>query len=108
MLSWRKDVVEWTRAGKFLILLPVDDTVIIPGASSETAFDQQMMKLEQRRHRYTRRPNGCHVGARDGVQHPRGDRRDHARHCLDVNNLAGNTLFAIVPPHTAPMERCHW
>jgi len=67
--------------------------VIILGASSETVFDQQMMKLEQRRCRHTRRFNRRHPGTCDGIQHPRGDRCENAGHCLDVNNLAGNALL---------------
>jgi len=78
MLSWRGDAADWADAGRFLILLPQDETVLIPGASSETAFDQQMMKLKQRRYCHTRRANRLHTRAGDRVQHPRGDRRDHA------------------------------
>jgi hypothetical protein len=49
MLSWR-GAVAGADAGSFLILLLLDDVRIAPGASSETAFDQQMMKVEQRRY----------------------------------------------------------
>jgi hypothetical protein len=64
-----------------------------------------MMKLKQRRYCHTRRADRLHTGAGDGVQHPRGDRRDHAGWRLDVYYLAGDTLFAVGPLHPAPIER---
>src|SRR5262249_6301514 len=105
MLSWRGTVDDWAGAGRFLILLPLDDSVIVSGALSEPAFNQQMMKLEQRRYRHTRRADRCHTGAGDRVQHPCGDRRDDAGHCLNVNNLPGDALFAVVSPDAVPKER---
>jgi hypothetical protein len=71
-------------------------------ASSETVFGQQMMKVEQHRHcdaRYADR----HAGAGDGIQHPCGDDRNHARHRLDVNKPTGNALLAVLPPDTTPI-----
>jgi hypothetical protein len=86
-------------------LLPRDDVHIVPGASSETAFNQQIMKLEQRRYRHTRCTDRRHAGTGDRVQHPCGDRRDHAGHRLDVNNLSGDALFAAVPPDAPSVKR---
>jgi hypothetical protein len=63
-----------------------------------------MMKLEQRRYCHTRRADRCHTGAGDRVQHPCGDCRDHAAHCLNVNNLPGGALFAVVSSDV-PIER---
>ena len=63
------------------------------------------MKLEQRRYCHTRRADSCHTGAGDRVQHPCGDRRDHAGHCLNVNNLPGGALFGVVSADVASMER---
>ena len=105
MLSWRGTVDDWAGAGCFRILLPLDDSVIVPGASSETALDEQMMKLEQRRYCHTRRADRCHTGAGDRIQHPCGDCRDYAGHCLNVNNLPGGALCAVVSPDVAPIER---
>ena len=105
MLSWRGTVDDWAGAGCFRILLPLDDSVIVPGASSETALDEQMMKLEQRRYCHTRRADRCHTGAGDRIQHPCGDCRDYAGHCLNVNNLPGGTLFGVVSADAAPIER---
>ena len=45
-----------------------------------------MMKIAQRRYRDAWRADRRHAGADDRIQHPRGDRRDHARHRLDVND----------------------
>ncbi|MEJ2379536.1 MAG: hypothetical protein P8Y71_30545 [Pseudolabrys sp.] len=84
--------------------LLLDDWVVL-GASSETAFGEQVMKLDQRRDRHARRTDRRHAGADDGIQHPRGDRRDHARQRLDVNDPAGSAILAIMPPDTAPVER---
>jgi hypothetical protein len=105
MLSWRGAVTGGVGAGRFLMLLLLDDVRIAPGASSETAFDQQMMKVEQRRYRHAWRADRRHAGAGHGVQHPRGDGRDHAGHRLDVNNPTGKALLTVLPPNTTPMER---
>jgi hypothetical protein len=84
------------------MLLLLDDDRIVPGASSETACDQQMMKVEQRRYCDARRNDRRHV------QHPRGDGRDHARHRLDVNKPSGDALLAVMPPDAAPVERVNF
>jgi hypothetical protein len=105
MLSWRGAVAGGADAGRFLMLLLLDDVRIVPGALSETAFDQQMMKVAQRRYRHAWRADRCHAGANDRIQHPRGDGRDHARHRLDVNKPTGKALLTVLPPDTAPMER---
>ena len=105
MLSWRGTVDDWTGAGCFRILLPLDVNVMVPGALSETALDEQMMKFEQCRYCYTRRADRCHTGAGHRVQHPCGDCRNHAGHCLNENHLPGSALFAVVSPHPAPIER---
>ena len=49
MLSWRGAADSTAGAGEFLMLLLLDDGRIVPGASSETALDQQLMQLSQRR-----------------------------------------------------------
>jgi hypothetical protein len=87
------------------MLLPLDDALIARGASPETAFDQQMVELDQRRYRHSRRADNRHAGAGEGIQHPCRNRRDHARHRLDMNDQAGDTLFAIMTSKPAPMER---
>jgi hypothetical protein len=49
MLSWRGAADSIGGAGEFFMLLLLDDGRIVPGASSKTAFDQQLMQLSQRR-----------------------------------------------------------
>jgi hypothetical protein len=105
MLSWRGAVDGRADAGRFLMLLPLDDSRIVSGASSETTLDEQMMKVEQRRHRHVRRADRRHAGAGDRIQRPFGDGRDDAGHKLDVNKPAGKALLAVIPPDTAPKER---
>jgi hypothetical protein len=48
-LSWRGAVGSTSDASEFLMLLLLDDGRIVPGASSETALDQQLMQLSQSR-----------------------------------------------------------
>jgi len=105
MLSWRGTVDDWAGAGRFRILFSLDGSVIVPGASPETALAEQMMKVEQRRYRHAWRADRRHAGADDRIQHPRGDRRDHARNRLDVNDPTGKALLTVMPPDTAPIER---
>jgi hypothetical protein len=49
MLSWRGGADGSAGVGRFLIMLLLDDVRIVPGASPETAFDQQPMQVKQRR-----------------------------------------------------------
>jgi hypothetical protein len=104
MVSWR-GAVDSAGTGCFLMLLLLHDDRIVPGASSETTRDQQMMKVEQRRYCYARRADRRHAGTGDGVQHPGGDGGDHARHHLDVNKPTGDALLAVMTPDAAPVER---
>jgi hypothetical protein len=104
MVSWR-GAVDSVGTGCFLMLLLLDDDRIVPGTSSETTRDQQMMEVKQRRHSYARRTDPRHADAGDGVQHPRGDGGDHARHHRDVNKPTGDALLSVMPPDAAPVER---
>jgi hypothetical protein len=104
MLSWRGAVVGSDGVGRDDIMLLLDDRRIVPGASSGTALDQQVMQVDQRRHRHARRASG-HSGTGDRIQHPGRHDQDNARLHLDMNKLAGNALFTVVPPNPTPMER---
>jgi hypothetical protein len=95
ILSWRGAVDDSTGAGRFLILLLLDDVRIVPGASSETVLDQQLMQLSQRRYRYARRAKR-HPSAGGRIQYPRRGHNDHARCRLEVNNGSGRALFATL------------
>jgi hypothetical protein len=69
MLSWRGAVDGSAGVGGVLMLLLLDDSRIVPGASSETAFGQQVMQINQRPYRHARRAD-LHSGAGDRIQHP--------------------------------------
>jgi hypothetical protein len=49
MLSWRGATDSIAVADEFFMLLLLDDGRIVPGVSSKTALDQQLMQLSQRR-----------------------------------------------------------
>ena len=104
MLSWRGAVAGRDGVGRDDIMLLLDDGRIVPGASSGTTLDQQVMQVDQRRHRHAWRARG-HSGTGDRIQHPGRHDYDNARLRLDMNKLASNTLFAVVPPNPTPVER---
>jgi hypothetical protein len=103
MLSWRGAAGSSAGVGRRLILLPLDDGRIVPGASSETTLDQQVMQLNQRRYRDARRTE-AHSGAGDGIEHPGRHHDDHAGRDLDVNDLATGTLLDILASNATPIE----
>jgi hypothetical protein len=103
MLSWRGAAGGCAGVGRLLILLLLDDDRIVPGASSETALDQQLMQLSQRGYRDARRAEP-HSGAGDGIEHPRRHHDDHAGRYLDVNNLAAGAPLNILASNTTPIE----
>jgi hypothetical protein len=81
------------------MLLLWDDGRIVPGASSETALDQQLAQLSQRRQLYARRTER-HSGASGRVEHPCRHHDDYAGRYLDMNDIAFGAPFdiAITPP----------
>jgi hypothetical protein len=101
MLSWRGAA---EGVDGFLMMLLRDGVRIARRASSKTTFAQQLMKVDKRAHRNTRRADR-HAGTGDRIQHPCGHHGDHARRHFDVNVPTGNALLAIVPANTAPKER---
>ncbi len=103
MLSWRGAAGGSAGVGRLLILLPLDDCRIVPGASSESALDQQAMQLNQRGYRHARRPKP-HSSAGDGIEHPCRHHDDYAGCYLDVNDLAAGAPLNILPSNAAPIE----
>jgi hypothetical protein len=103
MLSWRGAADGTTGIGRVFILLLLDDVRIIRGASPETAFDQQAMQLNKRRYRDARHAE-LHPSTGNRIQHPCGHHRDHAGRRLDMDELAGNALLAVMSPDTTPIE----
>jgi hypothetical protein len=85
-------------------LLLLDDVRIVPGASPESVLDQQVMQVNQRRHRHARRADR-HCGAGDGIQHPGRDHRNNAGRCLEIDKAAGDALFGAVPPDASAVKR---
>ena len=76
-------------------MFPLDDGRIVSGASSESAHDQQVMQLNQRRYRDARRVEP-HSDAGDGFKHPCRDRDDYAGRYLDVDDLAAGAPLNIL------------
>jgi len=47
MVSWRGGLDGSASVGTFFIMLLLDDLRIVPGASPETAFDLQVMQINE-------------------------------------------------------------
>jgi hypothetical protein len=103
MLSWR-GVAGSGGVGSLLILLLPGGARIVPGASSETALDQQLMQLSQRRHGHPRRAKR-HSDAGGRIEHPRGHDDDHAGRRFDVDDLAAGAPLRILAANPSPIER---
>ena len=84
-------------------MLLLDDGRIVPGASSETALDQQLMQLNQRRYRDARRAEP-HSGTGDGIEHPCRHHDDYTGRYLDVNDVADGALLDILASDATPIE----
>ena len=85
----------------FLISLLLDDGRIVQAASSETALDQQVMQVNQRRDRHARRADR-HPGAGGSIQHPCRHHDDHAGRDLDVNDITASPPLGILAPNARP------
>lgn len=83
MPGWRGARGGRAGAGRLLILPLPDDDRIVPEASSDTLFNQQVMQLNQCRHRHARRAH-LHPAAGNRIQHPCRGHDGHARRCLEV------------------------
>src|SRR5512144_3057011 len=103
MLSWRGAVDGRAGVGGLLILLLLDDDRIVQGASSETAFDEQVMQLNQRRYGHARRAEP-HPGAGGRIQDPRRGHDDHAGCRLKENNGSGYALLAALAPDAVAIQ----
>lgn len=104
MLSWRGAVVGSDAVGWDDIMLLLDDGRIVRGASPGTVLDQQVMQADQRRYRHMRKTDG-HAGTGGRIQHPGRHYDDDAGRRLDMDKLAANALFTVVPPDATTMQR---
>jgi hypothetical protein len=102
MLSWR-GAADSTAGAEFFMLLLLDDGRIVPGASSETALDQQLMQLSQCRQLDARRAER-HSGAGGRVEHPCRDHDDYAGRYFDMNDIAAGAPLDILAAKAAPIE----
>jgi hypothetical protein len=103
MLSWRKAMGGGAGIGRFFILPLQDDSRIVPGASSKTALDQQMMQLNQRRYSHARRAD-LHSDADGRIHDPRRRHDDHAGCRFEVDNGSGGALLAALASNAAAIE----
>ncbi|MGO9419057.1 hypothetical protein [Roseiarcus sp.] len=85
-------------------MLLLDDGGIARGVSSETALDQQVMKVSQRRYAQARRAER-HYGARRRIEYPRRHHHDHAGRHLDVDELTAGAPLRVLAANTPPMKR---
>ncbi len=104
MLSCRGSTDGGVGDGWRLIMLLLDDGGIARGVSSETALDQQVMKVSQRRYAQARRAER-HYGARRRIEYPRRHHHDHAGRHLDVDELTAGAPLRVLAANTPPMKR---
>jgi hypothetical protein len=103
MLSWCGAANGSTGVGRLLMLFLLDDGRIVQEASSDSALNQEVMQLNQRRYCDARHAER-HTSAGNGIEHPCRHHDDYARRYLNVHNLAAGALFDMLAPDSAPME----
>jgi hypothetical protein len=107
MLSWRGITagarIVGSGFGELLILLLHGDSKITKGASPETAFNEEMIQLDQRLDCDARRAD-LHAGAGGRIQHPGRQNNDYTGRRLNVNNPATGTLLTVLLSNTAPIQ----
>jgi hypothetical protein len=103
MLNWRGAANGSAGVGRLLISLLLDDGRFVQAASSETALDQQLMQVDQRRCRHARHPEP-HPGAGGRIQHPCRHNDDHAGRDLDVNDITAGPPLGILAPNAVSVE----
>ncbi|MER8996154.1 hypothetical protein [Mesorhizobium sp. M0678] len=76
-------------------MLRLHDDETIRGASPETAFDQELVKLKQRGKRYARGAQ-VHCRASHRIDHPGGSGNDMPRHDDEMNDPTVRAFFAVL------------
>jgi hypothetical protein len=93
-----------TDVGDLITGLLLDDVGIVQGACPQTAFNEQVLQVEQRRHRNARCAD-LHVRADDRVQHPRRYNRDYAGRHFNVDDSPRGALLDAAQPDLTPVQR---
>lgn len=96
------DGLSWVRRDWFIRLLACG--LNTGEASPKSQLGQQQVQLGQRLNRRTRCAE-FHGATRRGVEHPRRHNDYDAGRNLDVNHFTVGSLFAVLTPHTAPVQR---
>ncbi len=93
-----------TGLGGLITLLLLDDVGIVQGACAETAFNEQVMQVDQGCDCNARCAN-LHAGADERVQHPRREQCHHARRHLYVDDWTRGVLLIAAKLDTTPVQR---
>ncbi len=109
MLSWcgafsRDKGGVSTDLGGLITSVLLDDVGIVLGACSQTAFNEQLVQVDQRFHRNARCADH-HASAHDRVQHPRRYQCHYACGCLDVDKPSRAAQLASADLNTASVQR---
>ena len=87
-----------------LIALLLNESGIVRGVSSQTAFNQQTMQLTQSGHSDPRLTK-LHAHAYHWIQHPCRNHCDCARAVVHVDDTPTATLFAVSKANLTPIKR---
>jgi hypothetical protein len=95
MLSWWGAAVsDGSEFGELITMLLLDDDGIARGACPETAFNEQVMQIDQPTHCNAWRAEH-HASADDAIQHPRWYDCHYASGHLDVNDSTAPALLDV-------------
>src|ERR1017187_2221831 len=87
-----------------LIALLLNDSGIVRGVITQTAFNQQVMQFTQSRNRNSWLAK-LHTHACHRIQHTSGNNRDWVRAVVHMDNTSMAALFAISIANRTPVER---
>jgi hypothetical protein len=90
--------------GELVILLLAMGVMDTGGASLKSALREHLMQFGKRVHGRLRRAK-IHTRAGGGVKHPGGHHDDDTGVNLNVDNLAGCSLLAVLTSHSTSIQR---